>query len=90
MIGVEEAGKIARGYLDQTYPLLDLVIVETIEFPIGWVVVYQSRRFVETGDLDDMMVGPGPILILKADARIVALGSWGSPREMVRDYIDGG
>lgn len=86
MITTEEARRIARRYLATEFPGHDLVIVETVERPIGWGVVYQSRKYVETGNPDDMVIGPGPLLVLRSDGAVVQLRTFRSLEDEMKDY----
>jgi hypothetical protein len=45
----------------------EVVILDasTIERSYGWVFVYQSKRFLETGDIMDALGGNGPIVALR-------------------------
>ncbi len=40
----------------------------------GWAFYYQSRAYVETGALDQMLVGHGPVVV-SDDGRVIAGGS---------------
>ena len=86
MITLDEALAIARRYLRTQFPESDLVIVGTLERPIGWGVSYQSRRYVETNDPDDMVFGTGPLLVLRRDGSVVELMTFQSLEDEMRDY----
>lgn len=47
----------------------------TIEKPYGWVFSYNSREYVETGNLMSALCGHGPVLIVSATGEIVEFGS---------------
>ena len=55
----------------------DCVLVEgaTREYPRCFVFIYQSKKFVETGDFGEMLVGHGPVLISREDGRVFETGS---------------
>lgn len=55
----------------------DCALVEgaTREFPSCFVFFYQGKKFVETGDLAEMFVGHGPVLISRVDGRVFETGS---------------
>ena len=63
-----------------------MVIVETVERPIGWGVVYQLRKFVETGDPDEMLIGPGPLLVLRSNGSVVRLRTFQSLEDELTAY----
>ena len=50
----------------------ELVVMDdkTVERAVGWVFFFQSKRFVETGDINDSIVGNGPILVDKRDGSV--------------------
>ena len=66
MIMRENAIKVAQCYLEelQAKTRHDLVLLfdSTIEFELGWVFFYQSKAFVETGDIGEMLGGNAPII----------------------------
>jgi hypothetical protein len=86
MITVESALEIARRHLRSAFPGRDMVIVQTVEHPIGWGVLYQTRKYMETHDMDDMLFGPGPLLILRVDGSVVPLQSYDSVEQVIRDF----
>jgi hypothetical protein len=86
MISSDEARRTARKYLATEFPGHDLVIIEVLERPIGWGIVYQSRRYVETGNPDDMVIGPGPLLVRRSDGGVVQLRTFQSLEDEMRDY----
>jgi hypothetical protein len=54
-----------------------VVVIEsaTIEKPYGWIFFYNSRRYVETGELVHALVGQGPVIVVAATGAIIELGS---------------
>ncbi|KYG01772.1 hypothetical protein BE21_56135 [Sorangium cellulosum] len=48
---------------------------KTIEKPYGWVLFYNSRLYVETGELIHSLIGGGPIVVLSETGEVVELGS---------------
>jgi ribosomal protein L7/L12 len=55
----------------------DCVLVEgaTCEFAGCFAFFYQSKKFVETGDFAEMLVGQGPVLISREDGKVFETGS---------------
>lgn len=47
----------------------------TIEKPYGWIFFYNSRRYVETGELLYSLVGQGPVVVVFDRREIFELGS---------------
>ena len=52
---------------------LQLFLNKTEEFDVGWVFYYQSARFIETGDLNEMLVGGAPLFISRLDGRLFSI-----------------
>ena len=48
----------------------ELVVVpdSTVEKPYGWVLFVQSRRYLESGDFREQLVGIGPVVVLRDGA----------------------
>ncbi len=55
----------------------------TIEKPYGWVFSYNSREYVETGNILSALCGQGPVLVL-ATGEIVEFGSALPGNEQIR------
>lgn len=53
---------------------LVLLDSQTVERPYGWVFFYNSRRFVETGNVLYALAGNGPLLVCD-DGSITVLGT---------------
>jgi hypothetical protein len=62
-----------------------VVILEskTIEKPYGWAFFYNSRKFIETGELLYCLVGGGPVVVLADTGAIHELGSARPPLEEI-------
>ncbi|MCK6479683.1 MAG: hypothetical protein HUU06_05665 [Planctomycetaceae bacterium] len=86
MITLEVALTNARTFLETEFAGHDLVIIRTVERPIGWGFVYQYRRYLETRNPDDMLIGPGPLLVLRSDGSVVQLRTFQSLEDEMRDY----
>ena len=52
-----------------------LVEGATLEYPRCFVFFYQSKKFIETGDFGEMLVGQGPVLVSREDGRFFETGS---------------
>ena len=53
------------------------VVVEeqTIEIPWGWVFIYNSQQFIETGDDQYQLMGNAPIIINKETGQLRHTGT---------------
>lgn len=65
---------------------LDLVLLpeRTMTTDVGWVFFYDSRRFLESGDPKDALIGNAPLLV---DGRTGSLHLLGTERP-VEAYLD--
>lgn len=80
-----EAAEIVRKYLRESYPQGDLIVYdEALEYEFGWVFFYNSRKFVETGNILLSLVGNAPILLEGTTGRMLFLGT----AEPLETYID--
>ncbi len=52
-----------------------LVEGETLEYPACFVFFYQSKKFLETGDWSEILVGHGPVFINRENGRVFETGS---------------
>lgn len=80
--------EIARAFLAAEFPEADLVITGTVERPIGWGVIYNHRKFVETDDPDEMLLGPGPLLVRRADGVVVPLCTFQPLEDELGEYAE--
>ncbi len=64
------------------------VIVEnlTIEKPFGWVFFYDSKKYLESGNISDAIAGNGPVFVNNQDGRTEFCGSCKSVQEFVSEY----
>jgi hypothetical protein len=87
MLSKEQARSLALGHILKSGGHdWDAVIIDenTIEREFGWVFFYQSRRFLETGCISDMLLGNAPIIINKSDGSLHVTGT----AHPVDEYID--
>ena len=78
MIDKAQAIDIAHRRISSfTETALPLVLLEedTIEKPYGWIFFYQSKPYLETGNISFALAGNGPFLVKKADGMIKVFGS---------------
>ena len=72
MISFEEAEKIALGYINSDCVLLKESIVEK---PYGWYFHSQSKKYVETKNISDLLVGSGGFIVEKESGKVIEFGS---------------
>lgn len=65
MIDKAQASEIAIRRLSTMEPDVgaSLVLTEVREFEFGWVFFYNSKAYVESGDVSDALAGNAPFLI---------------------------
>ena len=66
----------------------EVVILEehTIETDFGWVFFYQTKRWVETGDMMDGLVGNAPFIIDRRDGSIHVTGTARPTQYYIENY----
>ena len=64
------------------------VIVEkfTIEKHFGWVFFYNSKRYLETGNISDAIAGNGPVFVNRLNGRVEFCGSHKPIEVFVAEY----
>jgi len=78
MIDRDEAQRRASAYVAKfSTPSNEFVIVPeaTLERSFGWVFFYNSKRFVETGDILFALAGNAPIIVDRRTAGIHVTGT---------------
>ncbi len=88
MITVHEAKKLALAALCQwgrdenEYAFVDSA---TIAKPYGWILFYNSRRYLETGDILHAFGGNGPVVVLH-DGAVHMLGTGHAPETTIAAF----
>lgn len=64
---------------------IELAIIdnETIEKEYGWVFFYQTKEYLKTGDIGDLLLGNAPYIVNKYTGEVVATGT----AYPIEDYI---
>ncbi|MES1225024.1 MAG: YrhB domain-containing protein [Bacteroidota bacterium] len=89
MIGKKKAIEIAEQYVKNESKSHNLVILHehTMEFELGWVFFYQTKEYVETRDILQMINDNAPLIINKKDGTIHITGTAYPIEKYIRDYI---
>jgi hypothetical protein len=68
--------------------ITEVVIVEddTMQIEGGWVFFCQSKKFLETGDSMDMLVGDGPIIVSSSNGALHTTGSAHPPEFYIKNF----
>ena len=66
---------------------IDLALIDsaTRELPFGFAFFYQSRAFVETGDVFSAIGGNGPLVVLHS-GRVECLSSYAPADEVLAEF----
>lgn len=87
MITYAYALKKAREYLMCSE--IPLEITYEGEFSEGWYFCYQSKEFLETGELSAQLAGNAPFLIDKQSGELHILGTAKPLESYLDDYVKG-
>jgi hypothetical protein len=89
MVSREEAKQILLAVLkDRGVGGVDGVTIldsHTIEKPYGWAFFYNSKKFLDSGDILDSLVGGGPVVVLAQTGMVHELGSARPPLQEIAD-----
>jgi hypothetical protein len=58
----------------------------TIEKPFGWVFFYNSKKFLETGEIGFALAGNGPAMVNRYDGTIEFGGTANPPEFYIEEY----
>ena len=91
MLAFEEARKIAENKLNQIPKggdIGELVILDDaiVEKPYAWIFGYNSKLFIETGDMLNALGGNSPLFISKINGLISTYRSGLSLEKMIAEY----
>ena len=70
------------------YNPIDCVVIETetIEKSWGWVFFYQSKEFIESKDVRDMLAGNAPIIVNRNTKELVYTGTTNDIEHYIKEY----
>ena len=80
-------GSALPGYQDR--PKHHLVIVGELEFEFGWVFYFNTKEFVDTGDLDHALGGNAPLIFDRADGELYFAGTAHDLDSYIEEYRNG-
>ena len=86
MIDYQEALVIMDRYLKalekdtlviRNQPEIELILIEssTLEKPFGWIFFYNSRQFVEEGNLSYALAGNAPVIVDRLTGKLTETGT---------------
>jgi hypothetical protein len=59
---------------------------KTIERPFGWIFFYNTRKYLETGNVIDGLAGNWPFLVNKYNGSVVVMRSDQSVNDFIGEY----
>jgi Immunity protein 35 len=88
MITCEDADAIAKRYLDNLHKEIGdpLQLTKTQVESFGWVFFYQTKEFLETGNLSAMLAGNAPFIVNRRDGVIHVLGTANPVDVYLKEY----
>jgi hypothetical protein len=88
MVTVEQAERLAANYLDdlQGQIGMPLQVVKMLDISRGWVFFYNSKAYVELGDIGSMLAGNAPFLINAEDGSLHVFGTVEPVETYLQEY----
>ena len=82
-------GSALPGYVNPN-TTLEILHEYTEEYEFGWVLVYNSAKYIETGDYRETLVGNAPLIFNKESEEIIVTGTAHDVSYYVSNYIKTG
>lgn len=90
MITESQARIIATQYLEilesDIGDLLTIIDKETIEKSFGWIFFYNSKKYLESGELSYMLAGNAPFIVSRVSGDIQEMGTAKPIDEYISEY----
>jgi hypothetical protein len=90
MLDRQSATKMAYDHINSPSSLdgIEVVILDnqTIEKEYGWIFFYNSKKFLETGNFRDGLVGNSPVLVERDTGKIHELGTANPVSESIKKF----
>lgn len=90
MYSLDEAERLVLQRINEKYgqgpDALVLLREHTIEKPYGWILFFNTRVYVETGNELESLGGNGPIVFERNGGHIHQLGSARDPEQEIADF----
>jgi hypothetical protein len=83
-----EAFAVAKNFAHATMPDADFVVQNelTVERDFGWVFFYTPRRYIETQDPESIILGAGPLIVLRQDGSMQLISTSVSPTQAIEIF----
>jgi Immunity protein 35 len=88
MITNDQAERIAVEYLSNMERRvgIPLQLTKKLDGPFGWVFFYNSRAYIESGNISAMLAGNSPFLIDSYDGTLHVLGTAYPVEQYLAEY----
>lgn len=88
MITIKEAEIIANRYLVELQVKIGepVQLTKIQEEPFGWVFFYQSKDYLETGNLSSILAGNAPFIIDRKTGAVHVLGTAQPADVYIKEY----
>ena len=92
MLNREEAKQLVYARINAGAPYaeqaVELAIIddETIEKEYGWVFFYQTKDYLQTGDIVDALAGNAPYIVNKYTGDIIETGTANPIEDYIAEY----
>jgi hypothetical protein len=89
MINKKKAIQLAEEWLVKQSTQYDFVMLHehTLEFEAGWVFFYQTKEYVETGDITKMTGENAPVIVDKETGTLHVTGTLLPVEKYMREYM---
>lgn len=81
-----EARAIAAEYIDEAAGALRIQDASTLTHDFGWLFLYQSAAYLDTGDFAQMIAGNAPLIVDRFTGALWATGTASRPDDYIADY----
>ncbi|MDA8021082.1 MAG: YrhB family protein [Thermoanaerobaculia bacterium] len=71
----EKVCRFLKGMSEELGIALAVLEDSTREYSFGWVFFYQSKAYMQTGELSDLLAGNAPIIVDRRDGSLVTTGT---------------
>lgn len=89
MLTREKAQEVVGQKLRELSPPDDIFIIVdagTIEKPYGWIFFYNSKKYLDTGEIRHALAGNGPVIVNRLTEAVDFYGASGSIQDLIEEY----
>jgi len=86
LIPYSKARALAEAWVDIFTDGRCALMDEVVKKPYGWIFHYQSKDFIQSHDIRDMLIGTGPLIVDRLDGNLTVRGSGRSLEDDLSEY----